>query len=239
METELTLSNMTEQLLIIPDVHGEFDLFCASVTLLRDRMHAICLGDIVDRGDYSPLCAELLLDELAAGRMSFVPGNHDIALCEVIAGLRTATPERERTLAQFREHGGNTLDRFCDAVMNAPLARTFGHLGFVHAAWSEEMTKAGNWSADLRKLALRGEAKQTPEKKRPQVSYQWAEKVPSGRTVFVGHDNRGGDFPHRVQSRAGGEVFFLDTGCGSGGPLHCAIVDLGSDDVQIIEIKSG
>lgn len=238
MASKLTLPDEVERLIVVPDVHGDFDRFSAAIGAADDGTHLICLGDIVDRGDFSPLCAELLLDQVARGSMSFVPGNHDVALLEVVAGKRIATPERERTLAQFAEHGGNVLDRFCDAVISAPLAITHGPHAFVHASWSEQMKREGPWSDDLRKLALRGETQIAQGRKRPQVSYKWVERVPMGRVVFVGHDNRGGIAPLHSRSRSGGEVYFMDTGCGSGGPLNIAIVNVESGDVQIEEVST-
>ena len=50
-------------------------------------------------------------------------------------------------------------------------------------------------------------------------TYSWVERIPDGCTVVVGHDIRRKEAPLIVGGQRGGNVVFLDTGCGKGGKL--------------------
>lgn len=209
---------------MVADVHGDFDAFEAALALAPPEALVLSLGDLVDRGPYAPLCVERLLELMAAGQAVFVPGNHDVALLEVVEGRRAATPRRAETLAQFDEFGGDTLDRFCAAIRDAALCLRVGDDAFVHAAWSPAMETRERWEDDLRRLALYGEQIKRPGVSRRETVYRWVDRVPAGRRVFVGHDVRGEATPLVAPSAKGGAVTFLDLGCGKGGALGCALI---------------
>ncbi|MEL6979740.1 MAG: metallophosphoesterase [Pseudomonadota bacterium] len=219
---------------VIADLHGDFDALDAALSAAPAGAFIVFLGDIVDRGGYSPFCAERMLEILGADRGVLVPGNHDVALVEVVEGRRGATPRRVETLAQFEAYGGDLLTRFCDAVRAAPLCLRIGAFAFAHAAWRAEMETDGAWSAPLRRLALQGEFRATPERRRPERVRRWVDSIPRGRTIMVGHEARSETGPLVVHSRLGGTAAFLDLGCGDGGRLGCARIQ--GEDVAYLSV---
>ena len=59
----------------------------------------------------------------------------------------------------------------------------------------------------------------------PERSLRWVDRIPSGITVYCGHDCRSSDGrPYRRRGAAGGSAVFLDTGAGKGG--HLSWIDL-------------
>lgn len=220
------------RLFVIADVHGDFDALSEALERAPSDAHVVFLGDLVDRGPYAPLCAATMLELVATGRADFLPGNHDVALVDVVRGDRAATPHRIETLAQFEALSGDTLDRFCALVETAPLALRWGDYAFVHAAWRAEMDAGlggssdigGPWSEDTRRVALLGETIKRPGKRRRETVYRWVDRLPKGLTAVVGHDVRSVSAPPVVAGARGGRAVFLDLGCGKGGALGCAEV---------------
>jgi hypothetical protein len=81
----------------------------------------------------------------------------------------------------------------------------------------------------------------------PVRTYGWVDHVPSDVNLFVGHDMRaflpqpvdGELAPPRSQpllktNNAGGQVWFMDTGCGKGGTLSGAVYNLAAATVEDI-----
>ena len=59
----------------------------------------------------------------------------------------------------------------------------------------------------------------------PERILDWVDRIPSGMTVYCGHDRRSTDGrPYVQHGAAGGEAVFLDTGAGKGG--HLSWLDL-------------
>lgn len=221
-------------LFVIADVHGDYDAFVRAVEHAPKDALIVQLGDLVDRGPYSPLCAELMLELLDAKRAIFIAGNHDMALAEVVSGERAATPGRAETLEQFADFSSGLLEAFTDAVRAAPLCVRIGPFAFAHAAWLPSMETAGDWSVDLRRLVLTGERTSIPGARRPVPSYRWVDRIPQPRTAIVGHDARGDGAPLVCAGARGGRAVFLDLDCGRGGPLGCASITQGGVNVLTI-----
>jgi serine/threonine protein phosphatase 1 len=66
---------------VLPDLHGRADLLAEAVAHVRERhgpdAHFLSLGDAIDRGPQSLLCAELLLGLQRAGHATLLMGNHE------------------------------------------------------------------------------------------------------------------------------------------------------------------
>jgi protein phosphatase len=59
----------------------------------------------------------------------------------------------------------------------------------------------------------------------PERSLRWVDRIPSGLTVYCGHDRRSSDGrPYIRHGVLGGKAVFLDTGAGKGG--HLSWIDL-------------
>jgi len=59
----------------------------------------------------------------------------------------------------------------------------------------------------------------------PERSLRWVDRIPSGLTVYCGHDRRSSDGrPYVRHGVLGGKAVFLDTGAGKGG--HLSWIDL-------------
>jgi protein phosphatase len=210
------------------DLHGDYDAFELALAAAPANALIVLLGDVVDRGPYSPFCAERLLELIDSERALLVPGNHDTALVDVIDGSRGATPRRAETLQQFEDYGGDLLARFCELVRHSALCLRIGDLVAVHAAWSADMETVEQWPDTLRQLALRGEREKVPGRRRPITKYHWTTRVPANKTILVGHDVRSTEEPVVCESKAGGRAVFLDLGCGKGGALGCAHYEAGA-----------
>lgn len=222
-------------LFAVADVHGDFDALSAALSAAPAGAVIVFLGDLVDRGPYSPLCAERVLELSDAGRAVFVAGNHDAALIDVVDGRRAPTPRRVETLEQFDAYGGGLLERYCAMVRAAPLCLRVGRFVFVHAAWKPEMETAAVWGADLRRLALLGERRAAAGRRRPETVYRWVDRIRAGDLVMVGHDVRAERAPLVATSRHGGAAAFLDLGCGKGGRLGCARIQ--GDHVEYLAFE--
>ncbi len=71
-------------MMVIPDLHGRFDLLCAAAEAFPEA-HFIILGDAIDRGPQSVNTVSYLLELQAEGRATLLMGNHERMALE---GLR-------------------------------------------------------------------------------------------------------------------------------------------------------
>jgi len=197
----------------IGDAHGAYDAFEAALAAAeRDGRFVIQLGDLVDRGPYSPLCVERMLEVEAAGRGLFVPGNHEMALARLVRDGSGGAVTRQATLMQFEEHGGGLLDRFVARIQDGPVwIESAGHL-FVHAAFHPAMLGANPPDGiDLASIAVHGYGT-SAERRTGQLARTWVDAIPAGRTVVVGHAVTASRVVETVTGRRGGRAVFTDTG---------------------------
>ena len=211
---------------IVGDVHGDSRAFAfASDT---DRF-VIQLGDLTDSGPDSAGALRLMFRLIDEGRGLFLIGNHDRKLGRVLAGDRVRIgPELEATLA--------TLDpglraRALVEITKAPAWLLQGNRFFVHAAFHSAMLgnapPPGLGPVDpLLSRALFGETTgRTQQDGFPERLLRWVNHIPSGVTVYCGHDQRSRDGrPYVARGDGGGTAMFMDTGAGKGG--HLSWIDL-------------
>jgi hypothetical protein len=161
----------------IADVHGNFEAFDAAIdAALAAGRFVVQLGDLVDRGPYSPLCVERMLDLETEGKGLFVPGNHEVALAQYLADGTGGAVTRQASLLQFEEHGGGLLDRF-----------------------------------DVGAVAVHGYGT-SAERRSGRMARTWADAIPAGLTVVVGHAVTASRTVETVEGRLGGRAVFADTG---------------------------
>jgi hypothetical protein len=197
----------------IADVHGNFEAFDAAIdAALAAGRFVVQLGDLVDRGPYSPLCVERMLDLETEGKGLFVPGNHEVALAQYLADGTGGAVTRQASLLQFEEHGGGLLDRFVERIRTGPLwIEAVGHL-FVHAAFHPAMlTGRFPEGLDVGAVAVHGYGT-SAERRSGRMARTWADAIPAGLTVVVGHAVTASRTVETVEGRLGGRAVFADTG---------------------------
>ena len=215
------------KLRVVGDIHGDRDGFEAA--LATDRF-VIQLGDLVDGGNDPAFCLRLALDMVASGRGLFLLGNHDFKLVRALRG-QGAPPEGElrRSLDAL---DADLADRARTAIEQAPAWLRQGDAFFVHGGFHPAMltTPPPPFPASrpdrLLARALYGQPTgRTFGGGKPERSLAWIDLIPSGLTVYCGHDQRSGDGrPLAIDGRNGGRAVFVDTGAGKGG--HLSWIDL-------------
>jgi hypothetical protein len=123
-------------------------------------------------------------------------------------------------------------DRVLVEVARAPAWLRYGDRLFVHGGFHTAMVEAASPVVGLERpgpvlaRALYGEPTgRTQPDGYPERSLRWVDRIPTGLTVYCGHDRRSGDGRPLVRRGAlGGTAVFLDTGAGKGG--HLSWIDL-------------
>ena len=154
---------------VIGDIHGCFDLFCQVLQRHKADYPVICVGDYVDRGDYS---AEVLRFLLAHPEITCLKGNHEAMLLSFlqdpqVEGRRWLQHGGLQTLASFGVTGivptslGRELDAACNALKAAmgtdliswlqdlPLSWQSGNIFVSHAGCNPYAPLAEQTEKDL------------------------------------------------------------------------------------------
>ncbi len=223
---------------VVADVHGDATAFAHAIQGAEAaRLYLVQLGDLTDYGPDSPGVLRLMFGVLDAGRGRFLLGNHDHKLRRALVGqrVRMANEGLGRTLEQLGDapDGEALAQRMIDEVAIAPAWLRIGSWMFVHGGYhpgmlhSEAPPHAGASKPEpVVTRALFGQVTgRTRADGYPERLLDWVDRIPSGMTVYCGHDRRSLDGrPHVQAGVAGGRAVFLDTGAGKGG--HLSWVDL-------------
>ena len=212
---------------IVGDVHGDATAFAYAAA--TDRF-VVQLGDLVDCGPDSAEALRIMFRMIDEGRGLFLLGNHDLKLARVLAGQAVRlTGELADTIEQLDQA---LKQRLLAEVLRAPRWLRSGSHFFVHAGFHTAMLEETAPAADLGRpagavsRALFGEptGRIQPDGF-PERSLRWVDRIPTGITVYCGHDRRSFDGrPYVRHGRGGGTAVFLDTGAGKGG--HLSWIDL-------------
>jgi protein phosphatase len=221
----LDLLDAHDGLLLVGDVHGDFDAFADACALALERnLLVVSLGDLIDRGPDSVGCMRLMIALVREGKGTMVPGNHDAKLVRYLEGANVQISPHGLglTIEQIRAHpqGRRIAEDFAEIVAQSPLWRAFGGLVAVHAAFDPRAAflrapiLGEPWGRGLQALSLYGETGgATDDEGKPLRTYGWADHIAPGRTVAIGHDSVSvQDVVRRIGAR-GGTVLHLDTGC--------------------------
>lgn len=225
---------------IVADVHGDSGPFrCAIEGARADNLFVVQLGDLTDYGPDAPGCLRLAFALLDQGAGMFLLGNHDHKLRRALRGAQVRSPPEAvpRTLAQLGEaaDGEALAQRAIGEIARAPAWWRCGPLLCVHAAFHPAMLEeppppdaGARPPGPIVSRAIFGQVTgRTQPDGFPERLVGWAERVPRGVQVVVGHDRRATDGrPLVVESRAGGRTTFLDLGAGKGGHLAWLDVEL-------------
>lgn len=214
---------------IVGDVHGDRRGFTAA--LATDRF-VVQLGDLVDYGPDSAGVLRLAFAMRKEGRGLFLLGNHDWKLARALAGRGVRIgPKLAETLAQLDP------ELRAAAAETLPLAPAWVQAGrrlFVHGGFHTDMLDqpapappTAEHAAGALARALYGEPTgRTQPDGYPERSLAWVDRIPSGFTVYCGHDQRSRDGrPLHMIGHLGGRAIFLDTGAGKGGHLSWIDID--------------
>jgi Calcineurin-like phosphoesterase len=223
---------------VVGDVHGDSAAFGHAVEgAAAQKLYLVQLGDLTDYGPDSPGVLRLMYRVLDEERGCFLLGNHDHKLRRALTGqrVRIANEGMGRTLEQLAEEpdGEALARRFIAEVARAPAWLRIGSWLFVHGGYHPAMlhAEAPENAGALRPepvvtRALFGQVTgRTRADGFPERVLDWVDRIPSGMTVYCGHDRRSLDGRPYVQAgMAGGRAVFLDTGAGKGG--HLSWMDL-------------
>ena len=221
--------------LVIGDVHGDFESFSNAVTYCRsNKLFLVALGDLVDRGSnpYEVVgTMEALVD---SQRAAFTVGNHDDKFYRYAKGAKVSfSRDSKQTMADVTEE---RMERFLALYVSliehklSSLVHKFDDIYLMHAAPHHTLWE-GNLGKSARSRFLVGEVDGTRyEDGYPVRLYSWIEEIPIGKTVIVGHDkqpikNIPITEPLVVKGKLGGTVIFADTGCGKGGYLSGILLE--------------
>ncbi len=211
---------------VVGDVHGDLRAFAFAAD--TDRF-VIQLGDLTDGGTDSAGALRLAFSLIDAGRGLFILGNHDRKLGRALGNqpVRIDAPLAQ-TLAQLDPP---LRQRAHAEIARAPAWLALGQRFFVHGGFHTGMLDHAP-PAPLERVdhllsrALFGQTTgRTQRDGFPERVISWVDHIPSGLTVYCGHDRRSTDGRPVVRhGTQGGTAVFVDTGAGKGG--HLSWIDL-------------
>ncbi|KAA2212767.1 metallophosphoesterase [Teichococcus oryzae] len=223
---------------VVGDVHGDAAAFAAAIAGAEEkRLFVVQLGDLTDRGPDNPETLRLAFRLRQQRRGLFILGNHDHKLRRALTGA-LVRPDPEGlgiTLAQLdaAPDGAELKAQAIEEISAAPAWLRLGSWVFVHGGFHPRMLRepsppdAGAHKPDgLVPRALFGQVtSRMRDDGYPQRLHNWVHRIPSGITVYCGHEMRSlNGRPFVAVSAAGGRAVFLDTGAGKGG--HLSWIDL-------------
>jgi len=228
--SELRVIPPDRALRVVGDVHGDAHAFAYATA--TDRF-LVQLGDLVDYGADSAAVLRMMFGLIDAGRGLFLLGNHDLKLARLLGGqVHRAEALVAATAAQLDPQ---LRARVLEETARAPAWLRHGDALFVHGGFHTAMLEGPSPVVGLSRpdpvvaRALYGEptGRMQPDGY-PERSLRWVDRIPTGLTVYCGHDRRSGDGrPWIRKGHAGGTAVFLDTGAGKGG--HLSWIDLDAD----------
>ncbi len=215
------------KLRVVGDVHG--DARALAYAAETDRF-IVQLGDLTDCGPDSAGALRLVFRLIDEGRGLFVLGNHDRKLGRVLRGERVRTgPALDATLASMDEA---LRARALMEIERAPVWLHQAGRFYVHAAFHTGMLSnpAPAPLGPVEPLLSRALFGETTGRLQPdgfpERLLRWVNHIPTGLTVYCGHDQRSRDGrPWITRGDAGGSAVFLDTGAGKGGHLSWIDID--------------
>ncbi len=210
---------------IIGDVHGCFDELAVlidalgygrdgeRVTSAPNGRRLFFVGDLVDRGPFTPKVLRLVMDAVDDGFALCVPGNHDTKLSKALKGAKvTARHGLQQSLDQLAECDGAFRARvvaFIDGLVSH-LVVDGGRLVVAHAGMKQEYQ--GRSSGHVRAFALYGETTGESDEFGLPVRLNWAKDYRGEAAVVYGHTPT----PHAEWLN---DTICIDTGCVFGGRL--------------------
>jgi len=238
---------------IIGDIHGHYENM-RSVLLwsaMRNNL-PVFLGDLLDFGPKSLECIEELYKLVIRNQAIFIIGNHERKIYKWLNKLNNKnikihlSEANKQTIEQIKKLSTAEKRKWevkFRTLMNLGFTHIFSENIFVaHAAFKPEMQQYQVnriLPFELEKKALFGEFIDNPNwEDATNAAYSWISEIPKDMTVFVGHEPRNLFKPYHEKNKDGGEVYFMDTGCGKGGFLSTADLKLNEKKYTLVNFNS-
>ena len=235
-------------MLVIGDVHGDYRLFDAAVNYAEEnKLFLASLGDLVDRSDYPYEVVKRMHTKVKAGEALFTVGNHDDKYRRFRKGAKVHfSRDGVKTFADVgKAREEDFLDMYlelCEDPVYSGMYHNIDNIILVHAAYHPAMVDTNvKFGSEARSRALFGEVNgEKDDDGYPVRLYNWLEEIPNGKTVIVGHDRVAVNRqllqgPLTCKNRDGGEVIFIDTGCGKGGHLSGVVLKPVENEFKVTE----
>ena len=241
-------------LCVIGDVHGNHEKMMNAVLWAKMRNTLpVFLGDIIDFGAKSIECVEEVYNLVIRNQAIFLMGNHERKIFKWLNKLHNKSIKlhlseaNKQTIDQIKKM--SLREKKCweakfRTLMNLGHIHLFiDNVAFIHAAYHPDMLDYKNRRTlpfELEKRALFGEFIEDPDwtKDVNNAAYKWIDDIPKNMTVFVGHEPRNMFKPYHEINVNGGEVYFMDTGCGKGGHLTSADLRLDGGNYRLTNFNS-
>lgn len=220
-------------LTVIPDIHGSMSSLESAIHWSIGRNHLmIFLGDIIDYGNDSIECVNLIYRLIMAGRAIIVMGNHEKKILKVVNNMIDdkqsfikISDANRKTINEIYKLPGikkkQWINRFKVLCDYSRYHWVCDNILFAHGGAEPEMFNitTSRLEYPMSEIAMYGTRFDHSEPK-----FEWINRIPKNNIVIVGHTIRARDFPVIEIGKLGGEVHFLDTGCQKGG--HLTTVDI-------------
>lgn len=240
--------------LVLGDVHAVWKPFHRAIQYAaRHNLHTVCVGDLIDNNSEGDRVVAEAVDLVTHDLMTVICGNHERKIFRYLNGdpVHIGWPNQV-TLDHF-DRDPSYRKKFLELYPNLrdfvtienPLGPTYiTHGGILENFWegyitTETQTCFLYGQADLSKPTY-----QHLDQEYPQRVYDWCNAVPYQHVTYVGHDPtpmeavpRFDDFqsePLVYTNAQGGEVVFMDTGCGKGGALTGAVLSITGERIEFV-----
>ena len=240
--------------LVLGDIHNEYKLFMDAVLFAKENdLTIISVGDLVDYGPHAKSTIHLARTIATTMNAKFIEGNHDNKIYRYLKGNDVVIAKSMTNTVNDLESDDIVKDNFNFLYENMKSWMNVGDTYITHAAFTSTFWEGDTDSKQAKRAYLYGEIdkdKPTVEyngQNYPARTYEWADAVPSGKTVIVGHDRTPlseipafEDEHNKVtihDSKSGGKVIWIDTGAGKGGHITGATLSESGEFLSTVEFK--
>jgi len=214
---------------VVGDVHGEINRLLSVVNWVKKRNNfLILLGDLINYGENSIECINLVYDMINKNECQVLLGNHDQKIYNWFIGKKINIYKPvEETINKFTSLSKREFDilkmKFKTIINNGAIALKYKNCYFVHACLNEKIKNALSNNIPLEKediniCVLGNNFNKKNNNENDKLNISWIENIPKNCTVFVGH-NYICNIPVIMKNSLGSKCIFMDTGSGKGGKL--------------------
>jgi predicted phosphodiesterase len=211
---------------VVGDIHGNLEAFREAARWAKSRRNFMwLLGDIIDYGAETLATMTSVYHTVMSGEASMILGNHERKIARWLdeaGSVRLSDGNKVTTQALARlshDRQQQWIGQFRSLLAHCSLLCTTHDMTFIHGAVHPSFWSKTPDDDAVENYALYGESEH--KGKRYRRTYRWVDQVPKGQTVIVGHDVMH-IYPLVKTGAKGGQIVFLDTGCGKGGSLSSA-----------------
>lgn len=220
---------------VVGDIHGDAEQLRNALAWARSRQHFVwLLGDIIDYGKDTLVCADIAYEAVMYGHAGLSIGNHERKIARWLDQKQSRLNEGNRVTIDALQRLQTTdrrcwIGRFRAILAHATLMTQIGDVTLTHAAVHPSLWSTQPEQQSIEQFALYGQGETNGKYRRVR---HWVNAIPKGQMVLVGHDVIAA-LPLILTGTLGGQVVFLDTGCGKGGYLSTADLRFSSDGLRL------